>query len=307
MRIVTLTLNPALDKSASVDQVVPERKLRCGQPRFDPGGGGLNVARAVKILGGEARALWTKGGHSGEMMHRLLDDEEVPHSPIPIADMTRENLIVYENVTGLQYRFGMPGPILTEADARACLEAVARLDADAEFLVISGSLPPGVPDDFCAAIARCAPAGCKVVLDTSGEGLRRGLECPMYLIKPNLRELGQLAGEEIHEDRDIVRAARAVIDAGRAEVVFVSIGRGGALLVTREQVEHVRAPTVPIRSKVGAGDSTVAGFVLSLSLGRALREAARFAVAAGAAAVMTEGTTLCRREDTERLYAEMAG
>lgn len=307
MRIVTLTLNPALDKSANVDQVVPERKLRCDQPKFDPGGGGLNVARAIRTLGGEARALWTKGGHPGEMMHQLLNDEGVLHEPIAISDMTRENLIVYEIVTGLQYRFGMPGPILSEADAQACLEAVARLEADAEFLVISGSLPPGVPDDFCAEVARRAPAGCKVVLDTSGAALCRGLECPMYLIKPNLRELGQLAGEAVHEDRDIVRAARTVIAAGRAEVVFVSIGRGGALLLTRDQVEQIRAPTVPIRSKVGAGDSTVAGFVLSLARGRSLRESARFAVAAGAAAVMTEGTTLCRREDTERLYAEMGG
>ncbi|MEX0704441.1 MAG: 1-phosphofructokinase family hexose kinase [Planctomycetales bacterium] len=305
MRIVTLTLNPTIDKSTSVDQVVPERKLRCDEPRFDPGGGGLNVARAIRTLGGDALALWTKGGHSGEMLHQLLDGEGVPHAPVRISGMTRENLIVFENLTGQQYRFGMPGPTFSDADARACLDSIAELDEGTEYLVVSGSLSPGLPDDFCAEISRRAPDNCRVVLDTSGAALRRGLECPVYLIKPNLRELAQLADEEIREDRDIVRAARAVIESGRAEIVFVSIGRGGALLVTRDDVEHVRAPTVPIRSKVGAGDSTVAGFVLSLARGRSLRDAARFAVAAGAAAVMTEGTSLCRREDTERLFAEM--
>lgn len=305
MRIVTLTLNPAVDKSSVVEQVVPERKLRCEHPRFDPGGGGINVARAVCILGGSARALWTKGGHVGETLQQLLEAGSIPHQPIPITDVTRENLTIYETVTGLQYRFGMPGPILTDDDANACLDAVSQLGPETEFLVLSGSLPPGLPDDFYSQVAARAPEHCRVVLDTSGEALRRGLERPVYLIKPNLRELGQLAGREVYTDREIAQVARALIDAGRVEVVFLSIGRGGAMLITRNEFLHIRAPTVPIRSKVGAGDSTVAGFVHSLALGRSLVEAARFAVATGTAAVMTEGTLLCHRADVERLYAEM--
>jgi 6-phosphofructokinase 2 len=152
---------------------------------------------------------------------------------------------------------------------------------------------------------RCAKDGARVVVDTSGGALQRTLDARPFLVKPNLRELSQLAGHPLESDEQIEEAAQGLVREGKVAVVVVSLGAGGAVVVSEEGARTVRAPTVPIRSKVGAGDSTVAGITLALSRGESLVDAARFGVAAGAAAVMTEGTELCRREDTERLYGCM--
>ena len=187
----------------------------------------------------------------------------------------------------------------------ALLELVASLDPVPDYLVLSGSLPPGVPYDFYARASAVAPKGCRVILDTSGEALKKGLETPVFLIKPSLRELGQLAGQSIETDPQTRDVAKSLIDAGKVSVVVTSLGGSGALLTTADLHEHFRAPITKIRSRVGAGDSTVAGIVLSLSQGKSLIEAVRFGVAAGSASVMREGTELCQRNDTERLYREM--
>lgn len=303
--IATLTLNPTVDKSCDVDEVAPERKLRCGRPHHDPGGGGVNVVRAIHHLGGEATALWTCGGPIGQLLRNLLDREGVDHRPVQVEDMTRENLIVFDESTEQQYRFGMPGPILSRDEIERCLQEVRELDPPADYLVLSGSLPPETDEDLYAQAARQAPRNCRTIIDTSGAALKRSLEAPVYLIKPNVRELGQLAGREVEGDREIMEVSRQLIESGKVEVVLTSLGSGGAVLVTADSHEHIRSPTVKIRSKVGAGDSTVAGVVLGLARGLSISDAARFGVAAGAAAVMTEGTTLCRRADAERLYEQM--
>lgn len=306
MTVVTVTLNPAIDKSCSVDQVAPDRKLRCSQPAFDPGGGGINVARVIRRLGGDTLALWTCGGPMGELLAGLLDEEGVPHQPVHIAGLTRENFIVFERTSEQQYRFGTPGPPLAEDEAERCLQQVRSLDPAPEFLVLSGSLPPGLADDFYGQLIRQASKSSRVVLDASGPALTRGLTEPVFLIKPNLRELGQLAGHEIEDESQIREVAQELIGDGRVQVVVTSLGSAGAVLVTSSGAAHISAPTVPIRSKVGAGDSTVAGIVFGLAQGRSLFDAVRLGIAAGAAAVMTEGTELCRRSDTERLDRDMA-
>lgn len=303
--VVTVTLNPTIDKSCSAPRVVPEHKLRCSEPHFDPGGGGINVARAICYLGGEALALWSCGGPLGELLRDLLVRDALPQQAVSIADMTRENLIVYEESSTQQYRFGMPGPRLSDAEVAHWLDVIAALDPVPDYLVASGSLPPGVPDDFYAQMIARLPKSCRVIVDTSGEALRRSLAAGVFLVKPNLRELGQLHGAPIDNDEQLRSVARTLVERGQAEAVVVSIGSGGAVLVSRAGVEQFRSPTVPIRSKVGAGDSMVGGLTLGLLRGLPLREATRFGIAAGAAAVMTPGTQLCRREDTERLYAQL--
>ncbi len=302
-KIVTLTMNPALDKSAEVELVVPEDKLRCERPRFDAGGGGINVARAVTTLGGEAAALFPAGGRSGELLAELLEKEGVPNRQIPIANDTRENLIICETETGQQFRFGMPGPELTEKEVERTLDALSEMDPAPEFLVLSGSLPPGVPVDFYQQVAALGrKRGSKVIVDTHGNALRQALDAHPFLIKPNIRELGQLAGENMESDAQIEAAACKLLDDNACDVCVVSLGAGGALWVSKEGTHRLRAPTVHIRSKVGAGDCTIAGFVLALSRGWTEKQVLAFGVAAGAAAVMTSGTELCRREDVERLH-----
>lgn len=303
--IVSLTLNPAVDKSCCVDHVMPEHKLRCSQPSFQPGGGGINVARAIVKLGGHAIAFWTCGGAIGELLRQRLDEESLLHFPLPIQEMTRENLIVFEEASGQQFRFGMPGAALSEAEIQSCIDALCTLDPVPRYVVLSGSLPAGVDDGLYARIIESLPAGSRIVLDTSGAPLRLGVKHSVFMIKPNKRELGHLAGKAIENDSQIREVARQLIDTGRVDVILTSLGSGGAILTTKDVHEHIRTPTVEIRSKVGAGDSMVAGLVLGLTRGLSMIDAAKFGVAAGAAAVMTDGTELCRREDTERLFEAM--
>jgi 6-phosphofructokinase 2 len=302
-KILTLTMNPALDKSAEVQRVVPEHKLRCQRLRFDAGGGGINVARAVTKLGGEATALFLAGGWSGDRLTELLEKEGVSSHRISILQDTRENLIFSESNTGQQFRFGMPGPEIGADECERVLETLSKGEPSPSLLVASGSLPPGVPVDFYRRIAEWGgQRGSRVIVDTHGDALRQALAARPFLIKPNIRELGCVAGSDMESDNQIEAAARKLVDDGGCEVCMVSLGAAGALWVSQKGMFRLRAPTVRIRSKVGAGDSTIAGIVFALSRGWTEREALAFGVAAGAAAVMTPGTELCRREDVERLY-----
>lgn len=304
-RIATLTLNPAVDVSCTVDQVVANQKLRVWGVTTNPGGGGINVARAAKELGGEVTAIWTRGGARGDLFQQLIDQEELPNGAVPIERSTRENLVLHEENGERQYRVVLPGPTLADDEIERCIESLLELDPSPEFLVLSGSLPPGVSVDLYARIAGRMSEETKVVVDTSGEPLCRALETPLFLVKPNIRELGQIAGRDIEGDDEIIEFSRDLIGNGQVQAVMTSLGSGGAMLVTEDRSLSVRAPTVKIRSRVGAGDSTIAGVVVALTRGEALEDAVRFGVAAGAAAVTTAGTTLCQRSDTEQLYEKM--
>ncbi len=301
--IATLTLNPAIDKSATVDRVVPDDKLRCENPIREPGGGGINVARAVDQLGGDAHALYTSGGPIGTILERLLDDIHLHHTPLPVEDDTREHLIVSETTSDRQYRLGMPGPELTQNELTECLDTLRALDPSPDYLVASGSLPPGLPDTAYTRIADVArELNARALLDTSGPALQEAVDAGWYLLKPNLRELEQLSGTVLKNNEQRTEAARAFIDRGWCEVMVLSMGASGALLVTPDRADHIHSPAVLIQSRVGAGDSMVGGLTLALAREHDLKAAAQFGVAAGAAAVMTPGTELCQRADTETLF-----
>lgn len=304
--IITLTMNPTIDKSSAVENVVADRKLRCDPPRFEPGGGGVNVARAIRRLGGNACAWHTAGGPVGDMLIRLLEDEKVERNPIPIEQWTLENLMVMETSSERQYRFGMPGPKLTESEWRHVLDLLSGADPAPDYIVASGSLPRDVPIDFYARVAKVGKElGAKVVVDTSGDALCAALEEGVHLIKPNMRELRDVAGCELQSELEQEELLRRLVDQGKAEIVVVSLGAGGALAAWDGAMEQIRAPTVPIRSKVGAGDSMMAGMVFRLVQGRPVTAAVRYGIAAGASAVMSGGSELCRKEDTDRLYERL--
>ena len=300
--IVTLTMNPALDIATSTARVIPTHKLRCAPPRYDPGGGGINVARAVHALGGDAVAIFPIGGPAGEMIRHLLEQEGVRHRPIAIAGFTRESLAVEDRQAGEQFRFILPGPEVPESDQERCLDQLSAAAAEADYIVASGSLPLGVPEDFYARVAVLAQKlDRRLVLDTSGAALKQASP-GIYLLKPSLRELQDLVGREIGNPLEQEKAAREVIDQGRCQIVVLSLGAEGALLVTTEECERFSAVPVDARSTVGAGDSMLAGIVLGLSRGLPLREAVCFGLAAGAAALLGSGTELCRRSDVDHLY-----
>jgi 6-phosphofructokinase 2 len=304
--ILTLTMNPSIDEYTSVKYVTPDEKLRCKRPRHDPGGGGINVSRAIHILGGKTTAVYPAGGLMGELLKRLLDRAGVDQRPVPIREWTRQNLVVLEESSGRQYRFGKPGPELDADEVERCLNEVASMCEGCAYLVASGSLPPGAPVDFFGMVARIAKQkGSLLIVDTSGNALRHAVKVGVFLLKPNVRELSHLAGRELNDEREQTEAARDIINRGGTHAVVISLGAGGAVLVTAESRLEVRAPAVPIKSKVGAGDSMVAGMTLALARDASLEDAVRLGVAAGAAAVMTPGTELCKKDDADRLYRWM--
>jgi 6-phosphofructokinase 2 len=306
--ITTVTVNPAVDRNTAVEHVGPNRKLRCDTVTTEPGGGGINVSRAISILGGESVAIHTAGGPAGDRLVFLLDKAGINHQTVTCHDETRENLTIVENASGDQYRFGMPGPEIDHKEAQTVLDHVENAVIHDGFCVLSGSLAPGLPDDFYAQAARIANrAGARVVVDAGGDPLRAALEEGVFMIKPNVRELDLIAGRELQSDEDRIDAVRDLTAHGRVECVIVSLGSAGALLVTGEEHSHVRSPSVPIRSRIGAGDSMVAGLVHRLSSGSDLLEAVRFGSAAGASAGMTDGTELCRRDTTEELFGKLGG
>lgn len=307
-RIVTLTMNPAVDVSTAVPQVISDRKVRCSAPALDPGGGGINVARVIHRLGGEVLALTTSGGATGALLEDLLAQEGVPHAAFPVRDRTRENMNVREESTGRQFRFVLPGPTLSEFEWRSCLGAVSGLDPFPEYLVASGSLPPGVPSDFYAALARLArDRGARLVLDASGEPLRHALDAGVYLFKPSVAEFRDLTGRPSAEEEELAVLARALVCAGQSRAVVLSLGAGGILWVTETEGERLSAPAVPVLSGVGAGDSLVAGIVLGLQRGLPISAAMRYGLAAATASVMNAGTRLCRRDEVERLLPSVDG
>ena len=299
--IVTLTLNPAIDSSCQADEVHPIRKIRTSRERYDPGGGGINVARVIRELGGEALAVYCAGGLTGEAFDRMVDAIGLDRRAIRIAGLTRVSHTVFERKSGQEYRFVPEGPPLSAGEWQAALAALDPLDPD--YLVASGSLPQGVPDDFYAQVAEAVRAkGVRLVLDTSGAALRAALAAGVHLIKPSRGELERLLGRPLREPAALEEAARGLVADGGAEIVAVSLGADGALLATGGECFRLRSPPVEPQSAVGAGDSFVAGMTLGLAEGRPLKDAFALAVATGTAAVLTMGTELCRRADVLRLH-----
>ncbi len=305
-QIVTLTMNPALDISTSVDKVVATHKLRCSEEKTQAGGGGINISRVVRRLEMPITAIYPSGGYTGQILTHLLQDEGVVSHAIPIAQETRECFTVHETTSNQDFRFLLPGPTLSPSEQQACLDAMVALGTTARFLVASGSLPPGVKEDFYAQLALRASANNQdFVLDTSGAPLKAALAVGVYLFKPSLRELEELLGQSLTTESQQLQAAREIVGRGQARIVALSLGEDGAMLVTSEQ--SFRAPAIPVKvvSTVGAGDNFVAGILWALAKGDTLEHAFGYGMASAAAAVMNAHTNLCEPKDLQRLYQQV--
>lgn len=302
--ILTLTMNPALDVSTSVAKVEPEHKLRCAPSQTHPGGGGINVARVVHRLGAEVMALYPCGGLTGQALTRLLQAEGVPTHTVPVAGETRQSFSAHDASSGQDYRFVLPGPTLSEEAWQACLDQVRSLRPHT--LVASGSLPPGVPDDFYARLAADVQTwGGQMVLDSSGPALAQALGPGITLIKPSLRELQALSGQALNNPEERLAAARSLITQGRTRIVALSLGAEGAMLISADSAWQAPALQVQVASTIGAGDSFVGGLVWALARTQNLGEAFGWGMAAAAAALLSHGTALCRAQDVQRLHDEV--
>jgi len=301
--VITLTLNPAIDVSGEVERLVPGHKLRCHQVRRDPGGGGINVARVLSRLGADVLAVFPSAGSSGKSLERYVAAEKVPYLAIPVRGETRENLTVSDKAAGLQYRFVFPGEESGQEDiVKCCDQALGKLSAGG-FLVASGSLPPGAsPETYVELARRVALAGGNFVLDTSGEPLAHALKVPIAVLKVSERELIEAMG--IGSRSQIHAAARQLVKRGLGLVVVTS-GEKGALLAGPDFVYSAEMPPIAAATSIGAGDSFLAGLIFELARGKSPATALRTAAAAGAAALLSPGTMLCKPEMVEILKEQV--
>lgn len=299
--IITITLNPAVDKTYSVPDLVPEHKLRCANPVVEAGGGGINVAKGLKELDASCLAVFFAGGRNGAHLVDILKREGVNCKPINIEGETRESLVIIDQSTRKEFRVVVEGPVV---DMSAFDEVINLLELQKPaFIVASGSLPKGLPEDVYGTIARKAKAiGSKLILDSSGPALDAALSEGVYLLKPNLKELSNLAGIDHLKIEQVPAAAGKLISEGRADVIVVSMSSAGAYLVTEKITRHFATPEVEQRSTVGAGDSMVSGMVWALQQNKSLEEMVCWGLACGSATTMHTGTDLFKKEDVDKLF-----
>lgn len=302
-KIITLTMNPVVDKDTSVASVVPNKKLRCKSPDYYAGGGGINVSRAIKKLGGQSLCMYVAGGSAGTHLQQLVSAENIEQCVIEIEGWTRENLSVTDTNTNFQYRFGVPGPNVTEEEWSEVLKQVDDTTNEGDYLVASGKLPLGIPNDFYVKVSEIVKRKKgRFVLDTSGQALLPSMKADIFLMKPNLAELSKLCEVESISVLELEPLSQKLLEKYAVEILVVSLGAKGAFLLTNDHKEHIAAPTVHQRSTIGAGDSMVAGMVLSLTKGKSYSEMLQYGVACGTAATLHPGTQLCKKEDADNLY-----
>lgn len=306
--ILTVTLNPALDLATQVAAVTANVKLRCEPAQLDPGGGGINVSRAVQILGGQAHTFVVLGGHNGEHMAKLMTDAGLDLIVHPARGETRSSLSVLDLSTHEQFRFMLPGPEWAEIDVATVTAAVTFAARPGGLAVVSGSIPPGVPLSIPLDLARqIAARGVDVIVDTSGEALRLASEATdraIHVLRMNHTEARDLIGRDLRDIHDAADLAERLVAQGAARIAIVARDSEGSVLATEGLRLHAPAPNVPVRSKVGAGDTFVGSFTLALAQGHDLATALTWGVAGAGAAVMTDATRLCIREDAEALRAQ---
>jgi len=303
--ILTVTVNPSLDVTTSIPRLEPQRKLRCGPPANDAGGGGVNVSRAIRELGGDSRAFVALGGDTGRQYARLLRETGVEYVEFPLPGETRSSMTVMEAESGLHYRFVLPGPAQLPAIGEEMLAELGRIvNKDVRYVVASGSLLPGMAPDFYARLAGIVRwQGARLILDTHGEALKQALPGLPYLIRLNEIEARELA-QDTERGGSIAELARALVGRHVAEVVVVGLGEHGSLITSAAGQFSITPPRVMVHSMVGAGDSYVAALTLALSRDWSLETANRYGVAAAACAVTHEATELCDRAGTDELFKQ---
>ncbi len=300
-KIVTITFSPSIDKSATVLVMQPDIKMHCLATNSEPGGGGINVARVINRLGGDVTAIFPSGGYTGMFFNHLLEEEKVPFISIQTKNETKENFVILDEATNKEYRFGMPSNTLFEEEWKNVLKSIEN-HKNVDFIIASGSLPPEIPVNIYAQLSKIAKSNnAKFIVDTSGEALKNAVDEGVYLLKPNLEELGILLNIKDLKPENMEVASRELIKKNNIEIVVVSLGSNGAMLFTKDQAFTIKPPKVKVKSTVGAGDSMVAGIVFGLSNNLSLNECLQYGIACGTATTMNLGSALCERNDVEKL------
>jgi 6-phosphofructokinase 2 len=289
--IVTITLSPCLDKSTTVEKFVPEKKLKCSYPIFEAGGGGINVSRALRNFKTNSFCIYIAGGYTGRILSNLIYHEKLNAAPVPSDLYTRENFIVFENQTHLQFRFGMPVNPITVKEWKSVITRLKKTKA--KYVVLSGSIWPYVDDEFYVQLNKYIKKyDVHFIADTAGIALKTVLKTGAFLIKPNQNEFSQLFGSKTLTPNQIIAKSKQMIQEGSVENILVSLGESGAVLVNGKGVWQFTPPKLDIKSTVGAGDTMVAGIVYQMHHGKTIVDAVRFGIACGSATTINSGMQL---------------
>lgn len=302
MNITTLTVNPALDKSAKVDGLIAEQKLKCHSIEFQAGGGGINISRVLRRLQIDSDCVFTSGGDNGAFLQNKLLQEKIKISPIQVDEWTRENLSIVDTQTSKQYRFGMPGKPISRSEINLITHTILKMVDKNDILALSGSLAPNMPVDYYAQIIKkLTDKNVKVILDTSGPALQNTLKQPLFLIKPNQKELALLAGKEFLTTKEQEAFAMQLVISKKVKYVVVSMGPRGAFLASKEGIMYQSTPSIPVKSTIGAGDSMVAGLIYGLRHDYSPQDMLKYGVACGVATTMSEGTNLASADTIQHV------
>jgi 6-phosphofructokinase 2 len=303
-KIVTITLSPCLDKSTTVEKFVPEKKLKCSYPLFEAGGGGINVSRALNNFKTDSLCVYISGGYTGKILNNLVFHEKLNAAPVASNSYTRENFIVFENQTHLQFRFGMPVNPVPKKEWKAVIARVKKVKA--KYLVLSGSVWPEIDKEFFEELHKYIKRhNVNFVADTAGNALRAVLRTGAYLIKPNQNEFSQLYGKDPLSAKQIVVKAKELVKAGVVQNILVSLGAEGAVLINDKEAIQFVPPKLKVKSTVGAGDTMVAGIVYQLNKGKSISEAVKFGVACGSATTINSGMQLGTLAGAKKLLSSV--
>jgi len=303
--IYTITLNPALDRTLWIQKVRDDVSNRILEEKSFAGGKSVDVSKVLKNLGVDNIALGFVGGFAGRELEGRLLNEGIETDFVRVSGETRTNIIIHETGTGKQLAFNASGPEIKPDELMQFIEQLEKLPCG-EVVAIGGSIPLGVsPEIYRKIINLVKKCQAKVVLDVDGEALRQGIKALPNVIKPNIHELSELAGRELKGLDDVVSAARSINQQG-VEIVLVSMGAKGILLVSDGEQYLAVPPNVNVESTIGAGDSSVAGFIFGLVQGKDLKQCLIYAVAAGTATTLRQGTALCQKDDFERIVPQVS-
>ena len=305
--VATITMNPSIDLFAETERLVENGKTRCHDTSNEPGGGGINVARNLHRFGVDVVAILTAGGLHGKMLKHILEREAFSCQCIDISDETRQSLAVTEKASGKLFHLVFPGPELQESEWQQCLDTLETLQPTPDYLVLSGSLPGGVPDNFYGTLARSAvDRGTRVILDTSGKALSSSAGKGIYLAKLNFGEFSELGYSGSGEYSEILEAMGKMVDEGLADNLIVTLDADGALLASSAAEKlHARPPKTQVVSHVGAGDSFVSVLLYQLDSGKTMARAFPYGVAAAAAKVSTPGNQLMDLEKVKPIVKKV--
>jgi len=299
--IYTLTLNPALDRTLLVENLKFEDANRVKKELRYAGGKGIDVSRVINELGGDSIALGFVGGYDGMELEGRLINEGINCDFVEIAEETRINVFIENKSGGKRTSLHAKGPKVSPSELATLYNKIKKLVSPASWFIISGSLPSGLSNNIYAQFIHLMKnSGAKVFLDSDGLPLKKGIKAIPFAIKPNLFELERLAGKNIKDEKQMILFGKRLNDKG-ITYVFISMGEKGMLLISKDEVLKATPPKVKVQSTIGAGDSSVAGFVYAYEKKMSIPDCLRMAVACGTATVLTPGTALCKTEDVTRI------